>query len=45
MDISTTLQLQSLVRESGELEVSLARIPVPAPKPDEDPIKAFKEAR
>lgn len=35
MDISTTLQLQSLVRESGELEVSLARLPVPAPKPDE----------
>ena len=35
MDISTTLQLQSLVRESGELQVSLARVPVPAPKPDE----------
>ena len=33
--IKTALQLQSLVRKDGELEVSLARIPVPVPKADE----------
>jgi len=31
----SALQLQSLVKKSGELEVSLARVPVPAPKADE----------
>src|SRR6478735_8820970 len=29
------LQLRSLVKKSGELEVSLASVPVPAPGPDE----------
>jgi NADPH2:quinone reductase len=32
---STALQLRSLVRASGELEVSLQEVPVPAPGPDE----------
>ena len=32
---STALQLRSLVRSSGELELSLAEIPVPVPKADE----------
>jgi NADPH2:quinone reductase len=32
---STALQLQSLVRPSGELEVTLAEVPLPAPGPDE----------
>ena len=32
---STALQLQSLVRSSGELEVSLAEVPVPEPGADE----------
>ena len=31
----TALQLQSLVRKSGELEISLSRIPIPVPKADE----------
>jgi NADPH2:quinone reductase len=31
----TALQLQSLVTKEGELQVSLATVPVPAPKPDE----------
>lgn len=31
----TALQLQSLVKADGTLTVSLARIPVPVPKPDE----------
>ena len=31
----TALQLRSLVKRSGELELSLVRIPVPAPGPDE----------
>jgi NADPH2:quinone reductase len=31
----TALQLRSLVRTSGELELSLVSIPVPAPEPDE----------
>ncbi|MCX5880380.1 MAG: zinc-binding dehydrogenase [Deltaproteobacteria bacterium] len=32
---NTALQLRSLVRTSGELELSLVSIPVPAPNPDE----------
>ncbi len=32
---SSALQLRSLVRPGGELELSLAEIPVPAPGPDE----------
>jgi NADPH2:quinone reductase len=32
---STALQLRSLVRSSGELEVSLHEVPVPEPGPDE----------
>jgi len=32
---SSALQLQSLVRGNGTLEISLARIPVPVPKDDE----------
>jgi NADPH2:quinone reductase len=35
MEPTTSLQLLSLVKEPGELEVSLKRIPVAAPKPDE----------
>ncbi len=35
MNEITSLQLRSLVKKSGELELSLASIPVPAPKPDE----------
>jgi NADPH:quinone reductase len=31
----TSLQLRSLVKQSGELELSLARVPVPAPKDNE----------
>ncbi len=31
----TALQLQSLVTKEGNLQVSLASVPVPAPKPDE----------
>ena len=34
-DPSTALQLRSLVRANGELEVSLQRVPVPEPGPDE----------
>ncbi len=33
--IETGLQLRSLVRSSGELELSLAEVPVPQPGPDE----------
>ena len=29
------LQLRSLVRANGELELSLVRVAIPAPKPDE----------
>ncbi len=36
---STALQLRSLVRSSGELEVSLHEVPVPAPGPDEVLVK------
>ena len=32
---TTALQLRSLVRDSGEIEVSLAEVPLPAPGPDE----------
>ena len=32
---STALQLRSIVKKSGELELSLARVPVPVPQPDE----------
>ena len=32
---NTALQLRSLVKKSGELELSLASVPVPVPKPDE----------
>jgi NADPH2:quinone reductase len=32
---STALQLRSLIRPDGELELSLADVPVPAPGPDE----------
>ena len=32
---ATGLQLQSLVKSSGELEISLARVPVPEPEPDQ----------
>ncbi len=35
MTSPTSLQLRSLVKAGGELEVSLARIPVPVPKADE----------
>ncbi|HEV2611685.1 MAG TPA: zinc-binding dehydrogenase [Noviherbaspirillum sp.] len=31
----TALQLRSLVKRSGELELSLARVPIPTPGPDE----------
>jgi len=34
-DARTALQLRSLVRKSGELEVSLAEVPVPEPGPGE----------
>ena len=33
--IGTGLQLRSLVRSSGELELSLAEVPIPQPGPDE----------
>src|ERR1700738_4549381 len=34
-DTMTGLQLRSLIKRSGELELSLARVPVPEPGPDE----------
>ncbi len=34
-DARTALQLRSLVKPSGELEVSLAEVPVPEPGPGE----------
>lgn len=34
-DTMTGLQLRSLIRKSGELEISLASVPVPEPGPDE----------
>lgn len=32
---STSLQLRSLVRKNGELELSLVNVPIPSPAPDE----------
>ena len=32
---NTALQLRSLVKASGELEISLVRMPIPVPEPDE----------
>ena len=34
-DSRTSLQLRSLVRSNGDLELSLASIPIPEPAPDE----------
>src|SRR3954453_11885175 len=34
-DNKTGLELRSLIRKSGELELSLASVPVPEPGPDE----------
>jgi NADPH2:quinone reductase len=34
-DASAAFQLRSLVRRNGELELSLASVEIPAPKPDE----------
>jgi NADPH:quinone reductase-like Zn-dependent oxidoreductase len=34
-DTSTGLQLRSLIKKSGELEISLASVPTPEPGPDE----------
>jgi NADPH:quinone reductase-like Zn-dependent oxidoreductase len=34
-DIKTGLQLRSLIKKSGELEISLANVPTPEPGPDE----------
>src|SRR6195256_4769360 len=34
-DNKTGLELRSLIRKSGELELSLARVPIPEPGPDE----------
>jgi NADPH:quinone reductase-like Zn-dependent oxidoreductase len=34
-DTTTGLQLRSLIKKSGELEISLASVPVPEPGPDE----------
>jgi NADPH:quinone reductase-like Zn-dependent oxidoreductase len=34
-DTKTGLQLRSLIKKSGELEISLASVPVPEPGPDE----------
>ena len=34
-DVKTGLQLRSLIRNSGELELSLASVPIPEPGPDE----------
>src|SRR3954447_3756544 len=31
----TGLELRSLIRKSGELEISLANVPIPEPAPDE----------
>ena len=32
---TTALELRSLVKKSGELELSLASVPIPVPQPDE----------
>src|SRR5579862_664288 len=34
-DANSGLQLRSLIRKSGELEISLVNVPTPEPKPDE----------
>ena len=34
-EVKTGLQLRSLIKKSGELELSLASLPVPEPGPDE----------
>src|SRR5260370_10822943 len=34
-DTKTGVQLRSLIKKSGELEISLASVPVPEPGPDE----------
>src|ERR1700716_1655150 len=34
-DSKTGLQLRSLIKKSGELEISLANVPTPEPGPDE----------
>src|SRR6195952_1829238 len=34
-DVKTGLQLRSLIRNGGELELSLASVPIPEPGPDE----------
>src|SRR6202048_2826281 len=34
-DTKTGLQLRSLIKNGGELEISLASVPVPEPGPDE----------
>ena len=34
-DTKTGLQLRSLIKKSGELELSLANVPMPEPGPDE----------
>ncbi len=34
-DTKTGLQLRSLIKKSGELEISLASVPTPEPGPDE----------
>ncbi len=36
---ATALELRSLIRKSGELELSLAKVPVPEPGPDEVLVK------
>src|ERR1700709_563012 len=41
-DNKTGLELRSLIKKSGELELSLASVPVPEPGPDE--IRARGEA-
>src|SRR4030081_1849505 len=35
VEAKTGLQLRSLIKKSGELELSLARAPIPEPAPDE----------
>ena len=35
MSATTGLELRSLIKKSGELEISLASVPVPEPGPDE----------
>src|SRR5437588_3975567 len=35
VDSKTGLQLRSLIKKSGDLEISLVRVPTPEPGPDE----------